>query len=169
MNPGVGIPVFAHDHCASLSNPRPECCRCGNWIPARAGHAYAATLLDIVRPSVRLMTDSAPDMMGGLAVDVRLEQFSTLLSEPCAERSLGGSRVLPGARHADTPAPLDHIRPRVAFVPFATPYRVLLLGAKPFWLQKGRAEFLQPGPEGSLGSQRCHASFTSGRGHVVDR
>jgi hypothetical protein len=103
MNPGVGIPVFAHDHCASLSNPRAKCCRRGNWIPIGAGGADPATLLDVVRPRVTLMTDSAADMMGGLAVDIRLEQFSTLLGEPCAERGLGGSRVLPGARDADTP------------------------------------------------------------------
>ena len=77
MNLGVGIPVFAQDHCASLSNPRTECCRRGNWIPAGAGDADPATLLDVVRPRVTLMTDGAADMMGGLAVDVGLEQFST--------------------------------------------------------------------------------------------
>jgi hypothetical protein len=77
MNPGVGIPVFAYDHCASLSNPRAECCRCGNWIPVGAGGTDPATLLDVVRPRVTLMTDSAADMMGGLAVDVRLKQLST--------------------------------------------------------------------------------------------
>jgi hypothetical protein len=77
MNLGVGILILAHDHCASLSNPGAECCRCGDWIPAGTGGADPSTLLDVVRPRVTLMTDSAADMMGGLTVDVWLEQFST--------------------------------------------------------------------------------------------
>jgi hypothetical protein len=77
MNPGVGIPVVAHDHPTPLSNPGAECCGHRNWIPARAGDADPATLLDVVRPRVTLMTNSAADKMGGLAVDVGLEQFSS--------------------------------------------------------------------------------------------
>lgn len=77
MNLGVGIPVLAQDHRAALSNPGAECYCRGNWIPAGAGDADPATLLDVVRPRVARMTGSAADMMGGLAVDVGLEQFST--------------------------------------------------------------------------------------------
>ena len=77
MNLGVGILILAHDHRASLSNPGSKCYRRGDWIPAGAGDADPATLLDVVRPRVALMTGSTADMMGGLTVDVGLEQFST--------------------------------------------------------------------------------------------
>jgi hypothetical protein len=77
MNLGVGILVFAHDHCAPLSNPGAECCLRSNWIPAGAGGTDPAILLDVVRPRITLMTHSTADMMSGLAVDVGLKQFST--------------------------------------------------------------------------------------------
>jgi hypothetical protein len=66
--------------------------------------AMAAGVADHVWTLTEIMTDSPADTMSGLAVDVQLELFSTLLGEPCAERALGGSRVLPGTHDADFPA-----------------------------------------------------------------